>query len=89
MKNGEILVNFLKETFPDLVKAVEDDGKQIIDPDDVNVCDFINCDGCYCDTCKINLDGLSCSGTWSTYEYQGPSVSNNTKVAITSGGISW
>jgi len=89
MTNGEVIVNFIKETFPDLVKAVEDDGKQIIDPDDINICDFINCGDCSCRECGIDQAGLSCSGTWSANEYQESSVSNDTKVAITSGEISW
>ena len=89
MTNGEVIVNFIKETFPDLVKAVEDDGKQIIDPNDVNLCDFINCDGYSCRECGIDQACLSCSGTWSAKEYQESSVSNDTKVAITSSGIAW
>lgn len=89
MTNGEVLINLIKETFPDLVKEIEDDSKHLIDLDDINVCDFINCDGLYCDVCKIDQGGLSCRGTWSANEYHGTVVSSNSTTAIASGDISW
>ena len=89
MTNGKVLADFIKETFPDLVKAVEDDGKQIIDPEDINICDFINCEGHSCTDCGIDQAGLTDRGNWSVEEYQGPLVSSNTKEAVTSRDISW
>ena len=92
MTKGEVLVNFIKETFPDLVEMLELDDKEIIDPDEINICDFINCDECYCHDCAVNKTGIvkdKCNN-WAKQEYIGPvKTSNSTTTAITSGEISW
>ena len=90
MTKGEVLVNFIKETFPDLVEMVELDDKEFIDPNEVNICNFIECNEFYCHDCAINKTGLASDHNWANQEYIGPvKTSNSTTTAITSGEISW
>ena len=85
MTNVEKLEEVIKETFPDIF---ENEPSFTVT---IDFCNIIRCDDRSCQECY--LDRVSDGTSYGFLEYKGPNNSNNnssnTKVAITSGEISW